>query len=245
VIAIGIGLLKPNCSAMVAALYPEGGARRDAGFSAFYMGINLGALIGPILVGWFARGLGYKWGFVLPAVGMAIGLTQFIWTRHYLRRAGWRPRVTAAPGRPIIVLALLVAAVAGGGHERVLRINAVTLPPALPGRWRARARYFIYLLFFGGLSAAERSRTLVMIGAVRRLGHVSGPAMSRPAPPSTCLPSVYTDRHIFGWDHAGQLAEAVDPLFVILFAPVFALPVDPHSAGAAGISTRPQKSVRA
>src|SRR6266436_4286795 len=143
VIAIGIGLLKPNCSAMVAALYPEGGARRDAGFSAFYMGINLGALIGPILVGWFATWLGYKWGFVLPAVGMAIGLTQFIWTRHYLGRHPGSAQIVTRPnelGRagvaaeghrgswtPIIVLALLVAAVAAAAMSGVLRINAVTL----------------------------------------------------------------------------------------------------------------------
>ncbi len=70
VITIGVGLLKPNASAMVASLYPEGGSRRDAGFSIFYMGINLGALIGPLLVGWFADRLGWRWGFALPALGM-------------------------------------------------------------------------------------------------------------------------------------------------------------------------------
>ena len=78
VIALGVGLLKPNVSALVAALYPEGGARRDAGFSIFYMGINLGRL--PRLAAacrcsraWF----GWHWGFALPALGMALGLVQF------------------------------------------------------------------------------------------------------------------------------------------------------------------------
>jgi POT family proton-dependent oligopeptide transporter len=54
VIILGVGLLKPNISTLVAELYPEGGARRDAGFTIFYMGINLGAFIGPLIAGWLA-----------------------------------------------------------------------------------------------------------------------------------------------------------------------------------------------
>src|SRR2546430_3636688 len=69
VIVMGVGLLKPNVSAMVAALYPEGGSRRDAGFSFFYMGINLGALLGSTLVPLLAAWLGWRWGFGLPALG--------------------------------------------------------------------------------------------------------------------------------------------------------------------------------
>src|SRR2546429_359413 len=73
---------------MVAALYPEGGSRRDAGFSFFYMGINLGALLGSVLVPLLAAWLGWRWGFALPALGMGLGLAQFLWTRHYLGTAG-------------------------------------------------------------------------------------------------------------------------------------------------------------
>ena len=222
VIAIGIGLLKPNCSAMVAALYPEGGARRDAGFSAFYMGINLGALIGPILVGWFATWLGYKWGFVLPAVGMAIGLTQFIWTRHYLGRAGVAAEGHRGSWTPIIVLALLVAAVAAAAMSGVLRINAVTL--ASGASWAMGVLglgYFIYLLFFAGLSAAERSRTLVMM-ALFAASVMFWAGYEQTGASFNLFAERYTDRHIFGWDMPASWLQAVDPLFVILFAPVFA-----------------------
>ena len=55
VIILGVGLLKPNVSTLVADLYPEGGGRRDAGFTIFYMGINLGAFIGPLIAGWLAQ----------------------------------------------------------------------------------------------------------------------------------------------------------------------------------------------
>ena len=112
VIAMGVGLLKPNVSALVASLYPEGGARRDAGFSIFYMGINLGAFIGSQLVPWFAHWFGWHWGFALPAVGMAIGIAQFRLTRGYLNNAGLPP---AAERRgswtPVIVVLALVAVV--------------------------------------------------------------------------------------------------------------------------------------
>jgi proton-dependent oligopeptide transporter, POT family len=66
VIAMGVGLLKPNVSAIVASLYPEGGARRDAGFSIFYMGINIGAALGSFFVPLLAEPFGYHFGFALP-----------------------------------------------------------------------------------------------------------------------------------------------------------------------------------
>src|SRR5438045_5815214 len=69
VIVMGVGLLKPNVGAMVAALYPEGGSRCDAGFSFFYMGINLGALLGSVLVPLFADRFGWRCGFALPSLG--------------------------------------------------------------------------------------------------------------------------------------------------------------------------------
>src|SRR3569833_2354943 len=84
----GVGLLKPNVSAIVAQLYPEGGSRRDAGFSIFYMGINTGSFLGSLLVPLFAARYGWHWGFALPAVGMFFGLLQFLKTRKHLDGAG-------------------------------------------------------------------------------------------------------------------------------------------------------------
>jgi proton-dependent oligopeptide transporter, POT family len=74
VIVLGVGLLKPNISVLVAELYPEGGARRDAGFSIFYVGISVGALLGSLLVPLCAAQFGWRWGFGLPVLGMMLGL---------------------------------------------------------------------------------------------------------------------------------------------------------------------------
>src|SRR3954471_19040840 len=80
VIVLGVGLLKPNISALVAQLYPEGGSRRDAGFSIFYMGINTGSFLGSMLVPIVAAHFGWHAGFALPAIGMLFGLIQFLAT---------------------------------------------------------------------------------------------------------------------------------------------------------------------
>jgi POT family proton-dependent oligopeptide transporter len=76
-IVVGTGLLKPNVSSMVGELYPEGGARRDAGFSIFYMGINFGAILGPTLCGILGEGYNWHWGFSLAGFGMLLGLISY------------------------------------------------------------------------------------------------------------------------------------------------------------------------
>src|SRR5215213_4968467 len=76
-IVCGTGLLKPNISAIVGDLYPEGGARRDAGFSIFYMGINLGSFLGQLVTGFLGETIGWHWGFGAAGVGMLIGLVVF------------------------------------------------------------------------------------------------------------------------------------------------------------------------
>jgi len=93
-IVIGTGLLKPNVSAMVGSLYEEGDKRRDAGFSIFYMGINLGAFLGPIIAGYLAQRVDWHIGFACAGVGMALGLAQYVVGRERLR-----PALTKLAGR--------------------------------------------------------------------------------------------------------------------------------------------------
>src|SRR5436190_4664584 len=76
-IVLGTGLLKPNISAIVGDLYPEGGERRDAGFSIFYMGINLGATLGQLVTGFLGEKYGFHWGFGAAGVGMFFALLWF------------------------------------------------------------------------------------------------------------------------------------------------------------------------
>jgi POT family proton-dependent oligopeptide transporter len=83
-IAFGTGCLKPNVSTLVGSLYPQGDTRRDAGFSVFYMGINLGAFMGPIIAGYLAQKVGWHIGFACAGVGMTFGVIQYILGRQRL-----------------------------------------------------------------------------------------------------------------------------------------------------------------
>jgi proton-dependent oligopeptide transporter, POT family len=86
-IVIGTGLLKPNVSTLVGSLYAPADTRRDAGFSIFYMGINLGAFIGPLIAGYLAQRVNWHAGFACAGVGMAVGVAQYILGKRRLTDA--------------------------------------------------------------------------------------------------------------------------------------------------------------
>jgi proton-dependent oligopeptide transporter, POT family len=89
-IVIGTGLLKPNISSLVGALYEPGDSRRDAGFSLFFMGINTGAIAGPLVAGYIAQRIDWHLGFAAAGVGMTLGLIQYVLGRSRLRHAEQR-----------------------------------------------------------------------------------------------------------------------------------------------------------
>ncbi len=90
-IVLGTGLLKPNATTMLGSLYGAQDARRDAGFSIFYMGINLGAFIGPLIAGALAQRVDWHLGFACAGVGMTLGLVQYVLGRGRLQRVEARP----------------------------------------------------------------------------------------------------------------------------------------------------------
>jgi len=111
-IVIGTGLLKPNVSTLVGSLYEQGDERRDAGFSVFYMGINLGALLGPVIAGKLAEAVDWHLGFACAGVGMTLGLVQYVLGRRRLQPA--IDRLAARPA-PAAVSPGLAPGVSHGG----------------------------------------------------------------------------------------------------------------------------------
>lgn len=95
-IAFGTGLLKPNVSSMVGSLYSEDDPRRDGGFSIFYMGINIGAFISPLICGYLAEKIDWRLGFAAAGSGMIVGLVQYLANRQRLAHVGGKP-AKAAP----------------------------------------------------------------------------------------------------------------------------------------------------
>jgi proton-dependent oligopeptide transporter, POT family len=222
-IALGVGLLKPNVSALVANLYPAGGSRRDAGFSLFYMGINVGALLGALLVPLCAARFGWHSGFALPAAGMLIGLTQFILTRRYLSPTDLRVPVNSRLGAwlPIIALALAGVTIAAFVVSGALTIDAPSVARA--SSWlivSLTAGYFVYLAFFAGLTVSERRRVYVML-ALFIASTVYYAGIEQTGTSLTLFAERYTDRRAFGWEMPAGILQGVSSIFVILFAPLF------------------------
>jgi POT family proton-dependent oligopeptide transporter len=84
-ITVGVGFLKPNISTVVGQLYPPGDGRRDAGFTIFYMGINIGSFFATILCGWLGERYGWSYGFGAAGIGMLLGLIVFLWGQKFLQ----------------------------------------------------------------------------------------------------------------------------------------------------------------
>ena len=87
-IIIGVGMLKPNISTMVGGLYKPGDIRRDKGFTIFYIGINLGAFLSSLIVGYVGENIGWHYGFGLAGIAMAFGLIVYLWGQKYLVNVG-------------------------------------------------------------------------------------------------------------------------------------------------------------
>ena len=221
---LGVGLLKPNVSAIVAQLYPEGGSRRDAGFSIFYMGINLGSFLGSNLIPVCAQYFGWHAGFALPALGMLFGLAQFLATRHYLGACGAARPADGKRGSwvPVIALGLVIAALTALALNGKLQMDANAISIAATWIMSALALgYFVYLIFFAGLENSERNRVYVMIALF------VGSAMfwagfEQMGASFNLFAERYTDRHVFGLEIPAGVLQGVNPTFIIIFAPVLA-----------------------
>ena len=225
VIVLGVGLLKPNISAMVAGLYPEGGSRRDAGFSIFYMGISVGAVLGSFLVPLCATHYGWRAGFALPACGMVFGLIYFLATRGRLTTEAEMsspPRPPASAWLPIVVFLALVATITVLAMTGTLHLDPNTL--ATDASWLlalVAVGYFLYLLLFAGLCAEERKRLYVMMAlfaayAVFYAGFEQGGASMN------LFAERYTQRTLLGWSFPAGILQGATALYTIVLAPVFA-----------------------
>lgn len=226
-IVIGTGLLKPNVSAIVGELYPEKGAKRDAGFSLFYMGINIGAFAGPLICGYLGEGVNWHLGFSAAGFGMLLGLIQYRAGVKYLGDAGTL-RGTTEASRKKDWGRLYAATGAILGTAILLYFLRETLKITLEGMAQATGVvivglaivYFGYLLAMGGLTQIEKKRVVVIfllfLGAAMFWSgfEQAGSSMN-------LFAERFTDRTVGGWEAPASWLQSINPLFIIIFAPVF------------------------
>lgn len=233
-VVAGTGLLKPNVSAVVGELYPAHDPRRDAGFSIFYMGINTGAFLGPLICGGLAQSdrFGWHWGFAAAGVGMLIGVIQFWKTKYHLGSAGLHPAssgdaavdakkrktgwtmVTIGVG----AIAVLVAVGLSGGLDldpvRISEQSTIVIVSMA-------VAFFAYVLLLGKLSSEEKKRTIALIILLMGCAmfwsgfEQSGSSLN-----------FFADRYTqldFSWfSIPSTWFQSVNSIFIIMFAPVFA-----------------------
>ena len=180
-IVIGTGMLKPNVSTLVGSLYEASDQRRDAGFSLFYMGINIGAFLGITGAGYLAEKIDWHVGFAAAGVGMTLGLIQYVRGKGRLQvaidRLAARPKETG----PGMAVPTAVESLTATDWKRIAAIFVL----------------FIFAALFWG--AYEQAGSTLNLFADRN-----------------------TDRVIFGWEMPASWLQAVQPVFVILLAPVLA-----------------------
>jgi POT family proton-dependent oligopeptide transporter len=234
-VVIGTGLLKPNISAIVGGLYAAGDPRRDAGFSLYYMGINLGAFLSPFVCGTLSEKYNWHYGFGAAGIAMLLGLAQFRLTRGRLGEAGLRPGNPQRPGK--LVLAGLAAGVAalmlviGLCLTGVIQID----PEALVDHAQeviiaVVGVYFAGMFVFGRLDAVERRRMAVIVvlfiaaalfwSGLEQAGSFFNLFAERHTVRSAGWLASITDNA--GWEVPASWFQSLDPIIVIMFAPVMA-----------------------
>src|SRR6266849_1247870 len=229
-IVIGTGLLKPNVSTIVGDLYPEGGARRDAGFSIFYMGINLGATLGQIFCPIVGEKYHWHWGFSLAGFGMVLGLIQYKLGARYLAGAGDLktndpPDILARRSRNFYLIAagilLLVVFFGFLVNRGTIDITLQQLARALGyGIIVAAIVYFIYLLVAGGYDRVQRAR-LSVIFWLFILAAIFWSGFEQAGSSMNLFARDLTNRVLFGWQLPAGWLQDVNALFIVIFAPIF------------------------
>ncbi len=226
VIVLGTGLLKGNASALVGQLYPLG-AQRDAAFTLYYMAINIGAMLGPLVTAWLAQRYGWHIGFIAAAVGMACGLAYYWRTRGRLGETGRAPGGDSEGARRRDWLLLWTVLALVGLLALLLWTGTLHASPvALQGGAMyvmvgMVAAYFAYLLLFAGLSNVERRRIVVLLVLV--LASAAFWAGYEQAGSSLNLfAERHTQRIIGAYEFPAGWFQAVPAVFVILLAPLMA-----------------------
>ena len=232
-IVLGTGLLKPNVSSLVGQLYDMNDqARRDAGFSIFYMGINIGGLLGPLTAGIIGEKINWHYGFATAGVGMALGVIQYKLTEKTLGAVGALPNINPDPamqakkestirkGLWVLtgLLVLFVAALIKGYLKIDVVLIAHTALYALAG---CAILYFSYIFIFEKLDRSQRQK-IGVIAVFFTTSCIFYGGLEQQGSTLNLFAERYTDMNIFGYRLATTSMQSVPTFAAVLLAPLFA-----------------------
>jgi proton-dependent oligopeptide transporter, POT family len=231
-IVVGTGLLKGNVSVLVGRLYAPSDTRRDAGFSIYYMGINLGAFIAPLVCGYLGQRVNWHFGFAAAGLGMVLGIIQYVAGAKYLGDAGLMPAPAESPSAAArlasraqiwsAVAVLVTAGAAGGLSTGVLPISAKQVADAAVYLLLLlTVGFFAWLFLTGDWTSAERRR-LVAITVFFFSSALFWSEFEQAGSTLNLFADRATRTSILGWDFPSSYFQSLRPLFIITFAPAFA-----------------------
>ena len=246
-VTLGTGLLKPNISTLVGELYSTEDERRDAGFSLYYMGINTGAFIAPLVCGWFAQSDQFKgmlgsmgfsaesswhWGFAMAAIGMFFGLVQFLGGWKYLGTAGMYPAPAESPEQAASqrrVLRVGLAAVVGSGvllwalsTAGVVRITAQGVSNVLGVVLLVTAVVFFGWLFFAAKWTADERKRLVVVLVLFVAAMIFWSVFEQAGSTLNLFAQRDTRTEALGMSFPPSWLQSVAPFLLVVLSPVFA-----------------------
>ena len=226
-VVLGTGLLKSNISTIVGQLYKDGDARRTSGYTIFYMSINIGSFLGffNLFLSW--RKIGWHWGFGAAGIGMLFGVIQYYYFRGLLGNAGIKPNDMPDEQRQVyikwsrVTIALMGAVIVAG------LLGFISVDPRAFAEYYlyflgvVAAIYFAYLLLLAGLSSQEKKNVfLLMILFVAAMFFWSG--FDQSGGSLSIFARDYTDLSVVGYVIPVSWLQFANPLFVVIFAPIFA-----------------------
>ena len=244
-LVLGTGLLKGNVSAIVGQLYPPEDTRRDAGYSLYYMGVNLGGMLGPLAVGYFAQDASFKtflattgispemawhFGFLTGAVGMFLGLVQYTFGRRHLPNnidqpfgAGTPELLRAAKRQMWLGVGVVVALVAV-----IYGLSSMGTITVTPNGFAAAIDVFLVVLTIGffvwlftvGQWTPEERKRLVVIMVLFLGAAVFWAGFEQAASTLNLFAARATANTVFGWAYPASWLQSVNSLFIVIFAPV-------------------------
>jgi proton-dependent oligopeptide transporter, POT family len=245
-VVVGTGLLKPNISAIVGQLYSENDQRRDSGFSIFYMGINVGAFISPLVCGYLAQDEAFRarligwgldpnnswhWGFAAAAVGMFFGLLQYVITDRHLGEAGKEPPGAKDPARVVQNRRTLVIGVVGvAALASAIALLAISAPQYLSeGNIHFGTGVlllvvvvtFFYRLFTAGdWTPGERAR-LILIAILFAAAAIFWAVFDQAGSTLSLFAERSTDNRVFGFAFPSSWWQSINPIMIVALTPFF------------------------
>jgi POT family proton-dependent oligopeptide transporter len=232
---MGNGYFKPNISTMVGNLYPQGDARRDGAYTIFYMGINLGAFVAPLVCGTLGESerFGWHYGFGAAGVGMIFGLISFLAFQGDLiggyppgREEAGRARLAGMDFLHVVLVSLVCLIVAYGAGLALpwfLPYSKVVVPAIAALYGLAMLFVFARAMMTAGMPEGEDWQRISVILIVSLFSIVFWMGFEQTSGTLNLFADAKTDRHLFGSEFPTSYFQSINPFLIFTLAPLFSI----------------------